>query len=127
MNTNQHPERSGALNSPGTSTIPICPQGITCNVSDMGKCCLRENFQLVLLAQTEHTAQIISVIREAKEDFSDKEEWLLVEDLMRIFKKTARTIYTWTKEGKFETLIHGRTTYYRKSDVYKLLKKISVS
>jgi len=52
-----------------------------------------------------------------------EDEWLHTEDVMRIFKKSERTIYTWRKEKRIKyTNIRG-TIYYLKSDIYAYLNK----
>lgn len=53
---------------------------------------------------------------------SDKQEkWLLTEDLEDIFKKSKRTIYTWRRDGKISFTQIGRTVYFNKKDVDRLL------
>lgn len=49
------------------------------------------------------------------------QEWLHTEDVMKIFKKSEKTIYNWRQSRALRHKIIGGTAYYLKSDVYKLV------
>ena len=79
---------------------------------------LRQIFSL----QKENTVtltQIIDTLRPVPTD----EVWLHTEDVMKLFKKTEKTLYNWRRNGQLRHKIIGRTVYYLKSDVYRILNK----
>lgn len=49
--------------------------------------------------------------------------WLHTEDIMRLFKKSKRTVFNWRQSGVLQYKIVGGTVFYLRSDIYKILNK----
>lgn len=79
----------------------------------------------LLKVQTDQLAVLLKLEPPPTSPVMNKEEevWLDTQDVMRIFKKTERTIYTWRRAGWLRFRMHGRTCFYLQSDVYELLNK----
>lgn len=76
----------------------------------------------ILSLQTENTNKILHTINSQKPIHED-EVWLHTEDVMKLLKKSERTIYNWRQSGELRHKIVGRTTYYLRSDIYRMLGK----
>ena len=76
----------------------------------------------ILKEQLSALKELLSQNYRALEVHSPKEEetWLHTEDVMKIFKKSEKTIYNWRQSKNFRCKMMGGTMYYLKSDVYKL-------
>lgn len=72
------------------------------------------------------TDQLTILLKLVPAELPTKEEevWLHTEEVMKIFKKSERTIYSWRKGGDLRFKMKGRTCYYLKSDVYGKMKKV---
>ena len=79
---------------------------------------LRQIFSL----QKENTDTLIQIINSLKPIPAD-EIWLHTEDVMKLFKKTEKTLYNWRRKGLLRYKIIGRTVYYLRSDIYQILSK----
>ena len=51
------------------------------------------------------------------------DDWLFIEDVMRIFKKSNKTIQYWCQKGFLPCRRMGRTTYFLKSEIYTLVEQ----
>lgn len=72
--------------------------------------------------QAENNNILIKTIE--KQTPSPQEDvWLHTEDVMRLFKKSKRTIFNWRERGVLEYKIVGGTVFYLRSDIYKILHK----
>lgn len=72
--------------------------------------------------QTENTNKLLQTINSQK-PVSQEEVWLHTEDVMKLFKKSERTIYNWRKSGVLRCEVIGGTAYYLRSDIYRILNK----
>jgi len=70
----------------------------------------------------ENTNTLIQIINSLKPIPAD-EVWLHTEDVMKLFKKTEKTLYNWRQKGLLRYKIIGRTVYYLRSDIYQILNK----
>lgn len=90
-----------------------------------------ESLKEIKLEQAKNAAMILQAIKELNlvpvlkpepELVPDpQQEWLLTEQVEKLFKKTARTIYSWRMQGKISCTIIGKTAYYNKIEMEKLL------
>lgn len=76
----------------------------------------------ILTVQTENTNKLLQIINSQK-SIPLEEVWLHTEDVMKLFKKSERTIYNWRKSGALRYRIIGGTAYYLRSDIYRILNK----
>ncbi|NQX39070.1 Helix-turn-helix domain-containing protein [Pedobacter steynii] len=76
----------------------------------------------ILNLQTENTSTLMQIINSLKPIPVD-EVWLHTEDVMKLFKKSEKTLYNWRQKGLLRYKIIGRTVYYLRSDIYQILSK----
>lgn len=79
--------------------------------------------ELAALIQ-ENKRLILQMLKETPlPGFDEHDDQLLdTADVMRFFKKTERTIYTWRMRGLLPFIIYSGTIYFLKSEVYRLLR-----
>lgn len=98
---------------------------------------INESLKVIIIEQAKNAEMIMQAIKEMgvvpvleskSEPLPEPEQvWLLVEDVEKIFKKSARTIYSWRKQGKISCTIIGKTAYFNKKEVEKLLNSGTTS
>ncbi|WP_316839128.1 helix-turn-helix domain-containing protein [Pedobacter gandavensis] len=103
---------------------------------------INESLEEIKFEQAKNAAMLLEAIKEinlAPKSIAEEieritlpqpeppDKWLLTEDLMGIFKKTARTIYTWRVQGRIPYTVIGSTVYFNQKDVERLLKEGSKS
>lgn len=76
----------------------------------------------ILSLQIENTDKLLQTINSQK-PIPQEEVWLHTEDVMKLFKKSERTIYSWRKSGILRYKIIGGTAYYLSSDIYQIMGK----
>jgi hypothetical protein len=76
----------------------------------------------ILNLQTENTNKILQTINSQRPPHAE-EVWLHTEDVMKLLKKSERTVYNWRRSGELRHKMVGRTTYYLRSDIYRMLGK----
>lgn len=76
----------------------------------------------LLKIQTEQLTILLKLVP-VVETTKEEEVWLHTDEVMKVFKKSERTIYNWRKAGDLRFKLRGRTCQYLKSDVYDRVKK----
>lgn len=77
----------------------------------------------LLKIQTEQLSVLLKLVP-AELPVKEEEVWLHTDEVMKVFKKSERTIYNWRKGGDLRYKVKGRTCYYLKSDVYEKVRKV---
>ncbi|WP_316746920.1 helix-turn-helix domain-containing protein [Pedobacter gandavensis] len=76
-----------------------------------------------LLKVQEKQLDVLLKLEPAALPVVEEEVWLSTHDVMKIFKRSERTLYSWRKGGDLRFKIKGRTCYYLKSDVFNRVNK----